>query len=216
MIDLKEFRSTMYDLKYKKISIRSSPNKTGKRKKIGFEVITEKKTKMFITFSELRISYPKIIAVFLHNKKNKKENKKFKSNLDKYDNKKSIKSDSELIRFIYPVPKLLQVLNIQDVNHKIIDIFLDYTIHRSDMYNITTFTNTSNTIVLTKNKIELKKTSDPETAVDDISKLIKLIGWYENDLKILGVEKLVNRIKPIPLPQGETGQEEKMVNLLKF
>ena len=196
----KELKSIIVDMKYEKIFIRTSKLETGKRKKIGFNIVTEKKTKMFIPFSQLRISWLKIVMLFSHNKKKNKKNTKLKSNLDKYE-KKNKKIDMELIKFKYKVPKLLELYCPDYSDHIKIEKFSDYDIQRSEMYEITTMKNQHSTIVVTNNRIILKKTSGGKRIIQDIKDIAKLIGWEMNDITVMGNDEFVEKIKFINLAE---------------
>ncbi len=189
-----ELKSILDDMKYEKIAIKTSKTKAGKRKKIGLNIVTEKKTKMFIPFFQLRLSWSKMVMIFSHNTKKKKKKKKPKTNLDKYE-KKSKKIDLELIKFEYSVPKLLKLYCKKDSNNIKIETFDDYQLDRSDLYNITTLTNSHNTIVVTENRITLKKSSDDEKIIQDMLMLAEIKGWDLSHLELSGEDGFVEKTK---------------------
>ncbi len=194
-----EFKSIMYEMKYEKIALKTSKNKTGKRNKIGFNIITEKKMKMSIPFHQLQLSWSKIVMIFSHNRNKKKQKKKLMSNLGKYEKARK-KNETELIKFEYKVPKLLRLNYKKDSNDIKIEKFGNYHIERSELYRITTLRNNNNTIVVTNNNsIALKKSSGDKTIVQDIMSLVKLMEWDMDYIVVSGDDKLVEKIKLITL-----------------
>lgn len=137
----------------------------------------------------------------MHNaKRQKNKSINLKSNIDDYHILK-IDSNTQFVKYKYRVKILLQIyskdksrqLNFENIQ----SLAKQYEVHRSDMYKITTFINTSTTIVDDVNKITLKK-STGETrnkAISDMLDLAQLKGWSLGKLIIEGDENFIKETK---------------------
>lgn len=190
----KEFRSILREMEYFKVTIKTSKVRDGRREKIGLDIITKKKTYMFISFLQLRVSWPKIGMIFSHNTKRTKQIKKLETNLNRYE-KKSNKIKTDFEKFEYRVPKFLEFFYKEKVYDIKIEKFDDYHLERSNMYNITSLINNDNSIVITENRITLKKSSGEGQAIQDMLKLAEMKGWDLNSLDVSGKEKLVEKVR---------------------
>ncbi len=203
--NIKEFRALIEDMEYKKIVIKTLQVKTAKRENIGFNITTKKKTNLFIPFSQLKLSWSKIVMIFLDNSKKKKSFKKLVSNLDKYDPSKK-RISTELIKFDYKVPRLLEFFYAKKVNDIEIDKFDNYHLERSDMYNIISLKNSHNSILITECRITLRKSSAEDYPIQDMMKLAKMKGWDLNHLELSGTKDLVEKTKSYILNQSNKNE----------
>lgn len=188
----REFRSLLTDMEYKKIVFKTSQIKLEKRENIGLNIRTKKNTNIFIPFHQLRVSWKKMKMIFHHNTNKNKKGKKLVTNLDRYE-KTSNKINTELVKFEYKVPKLLELVYKEKINDIKIENFDNYHVERSDMYNITTLMNNDNSIVVTESRIILKKSSDDNKSINDILKIVELKGWDMNHIILAGKNSLVEK-----------------------
>lgn len=211
----KSWKSALSDMDYKKVSLKTQTLTSGKRQNIGLNITTLKKTNMYIPFHQLDINHETINNIFKHNTKKNKKPKKYKSQIIDYK-KKSVKLEKyNLNKFEYKVEILLEVYCYTEEaiihSHPPSHMNKKYSIKESELYNITTYTNNTTTIVDYGDCIKLKISTDIDKSIKDIAALIKSKDWDLDKLKISGVDqcikKLISLHKPIACLQFEVEDE---------
>ncbi len=190
-----DFRSLLIEMNYKQIAMHTSKTKTITRRKIGINIITQKNSRIYIPFDQLRLSWSKMKTIFSYNKRKNRQYKKLVTNLNIYKKNRN-EINVELIKIEYQVPRLLELYCEVALNNDIrIEQFEDYKLERSDMYNIISFINDENSIVVTENRITLKKSSNYEKAVQDILKVVDMKGMNLKNIVFSGQKGLIEKMK---------------------
>jgi len=185
----KSWKEILLLMGYPKISIKTKKNSNGKREKIGLTITTKKKTKLFIPFSDMSLSFSKIMLIMMHNKKINRVKNVYDSQITDYKVKKIIQYESlhiyeyrvKILLQIYPKIKNKRLAKDTDI-HK--HLAKKYDVEISDMYGITTFKTKTTVIVDDTNKIILKKTlvKNIGSSISDMLDIAEIRGW---DLKTL-------------------------------
>lgn len=197
----KGWKNLLKELGYIKASIKSAKN-NGKREKIGLSVETSRKTKLYISFHEMRLARQQIIKILMHNKKKKKAPKKRKSLLEGHKTKRK-KSDEVFFAYKHRMNILLKLYNegkstLDESYYEYLQTLAKkYQVSPSKMYQITTFENSNTTIVDSNQKIELKRSSakDSQLVISDMLDIATVKGWNLTTLKVTGNEKFVQEAK---------------------
>lgn len=196
----KVWKNILLEMGYTKVSIKSAKKSNGKREKIGLNFVTKKKTKIFISFSDMSLTGSRITSILLHNTKRKRNKHiKLESYIDDYQTSK-IHNNTLFSVYKYRMKVLLQIYSKEQSKQidleKLKHLSKLYDVQRSDMYRITTLINETTTIVDNTSKITLAK-STVETKKNDISDMLDLAefkGWDLDDLHIEGSEEFKKEI----------------------
>lgn len=186
---------------YKKISMKTQKLKDGKRKKIGFNVTTEKNSKLFIPFWQLDLSMSNITKVLMYNQKKNRYLKPIQSKIKSYRKKEPNIKKPKLTIYEYRVKLLLEFYpkEINNFGEKSYEKIADkYHISRSEMYHITTFRDQENktTIVDYGDKITLKRLDINITrVVSDMLDIAQMKGWGIDTLNIKGSAIFIKEAK---------------------
>ena len=187
---------------YNKITTKTRKKSDGKREKIGFEVITSKKTKLFLPWYELGISHHRLEKVFKHNVKRNKEKKSIKSDLSGYKKRKVIKKDKKFKKFVFKMQSLLQFIPLENTLNKVecIDLNLkgNYEVSRSDLYDITTYKNEKSMFVNYGDNITLKKAPiNTSVIINDMLDVAVEKGWNIELMQTKGQKAFTRKAKEI-------------------
>lgn len=198
----KEIKELLIDSgAYQKISLKTQKLKDGKRKKTGFNVTTEKNSKLFIPFYQLDLSMSNITKILMYNQKKNRYLKPIQSKIKSYRKKEPNIKKPKLTIYEYRVKLLLEFYpkEINNFGEKSYEKIADkYHISRSEMYHITTFRDEENktTIVDYGDKITLKKSHmNIAQIVSDMLDIAQMKGWDLDTLKIKGSEMFIKESK---------------------
>jgi len=184
---------------YTKVTIKTQTGSDGKRKKIGFELTTQKKFTLSIPFHELGMDFSKIMMIMSFNSRNKGHLNKIKSKIKSYKNEKR-----ETEKFEKPtlyICRLKLLLSIYVSSQQETDktpaisekLAPKYKFSRSQLYNITTFKSVDTTFVDYGDRITLKKCPySIQAVIADMFDLAVLKGWELESIKITGDERFVS------------------------
>lgn len=187
--DEKSLKESLWNMGYKKASFKTSKTTDGKRQKIGMSLITKKGMKLTLNWSELGMNWSDIVTILMANKKKKKKSEKITSNIEGY-RRKQIKKDDNLILYEYRIKQLLVIYGRKNAQTNIVHTLAKkFKVHRSEMYDITTFSSKDSTIVDYADKVVLKKSSSLKGDVSDMLELAVLKGWGLSSLTITGGKK---------------------------
>jgi len=187
---------------YIKVVTKTQKGSDGKRKKIGFEVTTAKKTTMNISFHELKLDYKQIAAKMMSNSQKEQRSTKIKSEIESYERKKKIKENEDVPTiYIHRVQLLLSLYMESNESTKKLSkipekLASKYKIARSELYDITTFKSEDVTFVDYGNRITLKRSSNGiGSVISDILDVAVLKGWDLETMKITGSHYFVSEAK---------------------
>ncbi len=197
----KEIKEILIDTgSYQNISLKTHKRIDGKRHKVGFNVVTKRNTKMFIDFLKLELSCSEMTNTLMGNKKEDKKYKKLESKIEKYEPKVHDK-DEEFIKYKHTMKMLLRfslknkkncsknTSKTQTLDNKFDDI------ERSDMYDITTYRNNNEMLVVYETSIILKKTLLIASSISSMLDAAEIKGWDLSTMEIDGDKDYVKSTK---------------------
>jgi len=187
---------------YIKMTTKTQKGSDGKRKKIGFEVTTQKNMKLYIPFHELGMDFKQITTTLMFNARNKRRSTRIKSELESYERKKKIEENVDVpMLYIHRVQLLLSLYMEGDESTKKLSkipekLASKYDITRSELYDITTFKSEDVTFVDYGDRIALKRSSNGiGSVISDMLDVVVLKGWDLETVKITGSNSFVSEAK---------------------
>ncbi len=197
----RELKQILVDSKsYKKISTKTKKFRDAKRKKVGFNLTTGRNGKIFVSFSELNMTWSNITATLMKNQKTNEKSEKLVSGIIDYTPLVDNVNDT-FEKYEYRVKILLVFFVKEKINsasdiQKIEALAKKYdSVDRSEMYDITTFKNFDETIASYKNKIVLKTCKSVVESVSSMLDIAELRGWKLDLLTISGDDAFTKEAK---------------------
>ncbi len=168
-----EFKKIMRTMEYIDISVENKKiNKTTKRE-VGLKIETKKHTSLVINFSSLRIDLERMQRIFLYNSKKRKKKKQIESRIKNY--KRIEKENTEKsTMFVYKLPEFLTILYGRNSDFLMLPkpLLAEFTVECSAMYGITTYKSDNMTLVEYPDRLEIKKCTDIDKALDVLMKFM--------------------------------------------
>lgn len=188
------FRKMMYDMEYSDIKVKRNKVNQHKRKETGFELKTKKHNHVEMNFSEIGLSWSRIMTIFANNKRRRKQEKIIESQLRNY-NRKANEREDVLDMFIYEVTDIFKIKYGKECKfHALSKPLLEgFKVQFSEMYNITTYISEDIVIVDYPDSLEIKKCNDVSLGIDLIRRFLpENISIEKLDITYEGSKDYIN------------------------